>query len=88
VALIATRPQRTTQHAATASGPLTSFEEMLRLKNQSGYVVGDMVEAKHCRGGWHYCTIVGKTEGNDGDVYQVLFPWKLDKQCACYPRGP
>ena len=61
-----TRPQRTRKVDESASGPVTSFEEMLRLKGISGYVVGDMVEAKHRVGGWHFCTIVGKMEGTDG----------------------
>ena len=46
-------------------------------------VVGDMVEAKHYRGGWHYCTIVGKVESQDGDIYQVVFRLcVLVQQCA------
>jgi len=65
----------------SASGPVTSFEEMLRLKGVSGYVVGDVVEAKHRVGGWHFCTIVGKTEGADGDIYQVFL---LGVRPHCY----
>lgn len=49
----------------------TSFDEMIKLKNASGYVVGQLVEGKHYRGGWHNCQIL-EIKGID----QYLVKWQ------------
>ena len=36
---------------------VTSFDEMMKLKKDAGYVVAQLVEGKHRSGGWHNCQI-------------------------------